>query len=514
MVQSCANVQQPAGGPMDKKPPVLKTSYPEQNKINFSGKEIELVFDEEVSTEKVNNTLVITPLKEDDYKIKTKKNTVRLIFQKEFEQNTTYTLNFQNSIQDLTEKNAAQDLTLAFSTGPYMDSISLNGIVTDLHTNAPLENITVGLYKEGDTISLRKGKPIYFIKTDKSGTYKFKNLKNNIYNLYAFHDKNSNLHYEENEKIGTVENLDLNENKKNINITLTTLDTQVPTVSYIIPGHDKTDIKFNEGIIIKKIYLKDSTSKTPYTTTEDGKTITVYNTDKVYDSIPLFASINDSTGNYTDIKQNIIFDEHSTKKDPLTFRTEPLDYKLDPGVINIQLKFNKPITQFTNNIKSKVDSLTIEIPDSSYKWNPTKTILSIKKKIKIKDSLQLETFKNTFISITKDSLEPQKLTFTIKKEEDYGMIRGSIDTKNPDYIIELVDKDYKVIRSAKNVKIFNFQYLLPATYSIRAIIDENKNGKWDNGNIELKKQPEKIIYHKDKIQLRANWEIENITIKF
>ena len=39
-------------------------------------------------------------------------------------------------------------------------------------------------------------------------------------------------------------------------------------------------------------------------------------------------------------------------------------------------------------------------------------------------------------------------------------------------------------------------------------IDENGNKKWDTGNLANKTQPEIMHYYPKKLQLRANWDME------
>ena len=55
-----------------------------------------------------------------------------------------------------------------------------------------------------------------------------------------------------------------------------------------------------------------------------------------------------------------------------------------------------------------------------------------------------------------------------------------------------------------------FDLLQPNTYYIKAIIDSNKNNKWDTGNYLLKQQPEKIIYFKTDLEVRANYFLNEI----
>ena len=53
-------------------------------------------------------------------------------------------------------------------------------------------------------------------------------------------------------------------------------------------------------------------------------------------------------------------------------------------------------------------------------------------------------------------------------------------------------------------------FLEPAGYTLRVILDENKNGTWDTGDYLNAIQPEKVLYYPEIIELRANWEIETI----
>jgi hypothetical protein len=49
-------------------------------------------------------------------------------------------------------------------------------------------------------------------------------------------------------------------------------------------------------------------------------------------------------------------------------------------------------------------------------------------------------------------------------------------------------------------------------YKVRLIFDENDNQKWDSGNYLKKIQPEKVIYLDEEIELRENWEVNQVFI--
>ena len=56
--------------------------------------------------------------------------------------------------------------------------------------------------------------------------------------------------------------------------------------------------------------------------------------------------------------------------------------------------------------------------------------------------------------------------------------------------------------------MLEFNNLDPSQYVIRVIFDTNGNGIWDTGNYLKGLQPERISYYPDKIEGRANWELE------
>ena len=88
------------------------------------------------------------------YSITTKKNRVRLTFESPLLDNTTYTFNFLQGITDLTEKNPVVNLSLALSTGLFIDSLIITGNVRELYKQQPTKNVLVGLYPYSDSLNL------------------------------------------------------------------------------------------------------------------------------------------------------------------------------------------------------------------------------------------------------------------------------------------------------------------------------------------------------------------------
>ena len=152
---SCARRSSPSGGEIDSIPPVLIASNPKINSINFDEDEIRLTFDEWVKLENLDQQLIISPpLEKKNYEVKplggiTKK--IFINFLDSLQENTTYTVNFGNSIVDNNEGNKMNFFSYIFSTGPTLDSLYLKGNIQDAFDIETEEFLSIQLYKIDST---------------------------------------------------------------------------------------------------------------------------------------------------------------------------------------------------------------------------------------------------------------------------------------------------------------------------------------------------------------------------
>ncbi|NJN28207.1 MAG: Ig-like domain-containing protein [Cyclobacteriaceae bacterium] len=84
IIASCAQITPPTGGPRDTIPPSRISSNPDNQSINFEGKNITISFDEKIKTDKLKEQLIITPLIESKYDFLVKKNTFKISFDEPF----------------------------------------------------------------------------------------------------------------------------------------------------------------------------------------------------------------------------------------------------------------------------------------------------------------------------------------------------------------------------------------------------------------------------------------------
>ncbi len=196
---SCANRGYLSGGDKDETPPAYVKANPENNSIFFKDKKIKIYFDEYIKPKDIFKKLIISPsLEVEDYDIYPQGITTKYVevrFLNELMPETTYTINFGNSIEDFNEGNPLLSFIYTFSTGSYIDSLALKGTVRDAFNIKTDRDISVHLYKIDSTYTdsiIYKEKPIYRSSTLDSIAYNFQNLKEGQYQVVALKDVNTN----------------------------------------------------------------------------------------------------------------------------------------------------------------------------------------------------------------------------------------------------------------------------------------------------------------------------------
>jgi len=256
---ACARQTTPTGGPKDSIPPTLVNSIPQQGQVNFKGNSITLTFSEAVILNNPREQLIVTPDLGKDVDAKAKKNQVILTIPEDLQDNTTYSINFREAVQDITEKNPAAMLKLAFSTGTYIDSLIIEGSVSDLLTATETKDATVALC-ESDTFDIFKHRPKYFTKSDIKGIFKIENLKPGSYFIYAFEDKNKNLVVDsKSEAYGFLSDyITLDKNIDDVKIRLIHLDSRLLKLTSARPYGTYYNIKTTKNLTDFKITTPDN----------------------------------------------------------------------------------------------------------------------------------------------------------------------------------------------------------------------------------------------------------------
>lgn len=115
------------------------------------------------------------------------------------------------------------------------------------------------------------------------------------------------------------------------------------------------------------------------------------------------------------------------------------------------------------------------------------------------------SFENIY-GINHDTL---KTSFSIQKSDYYGNLSIHLSGVISPIIVQLLDKDKVVAEKfTSNDGIVTFNFLMPKTYNLKIVFDNNIDNAWTTGDFLNKEQPEKVIFYNGNINIRSNWDVD------
>ena len=113
------------------------------------------------------------------------------------------------------------------------------------------------------------------------------------------------------------------------------------------------------------------------------------------------------------------------------------------------------------------------------------------------------------VAVTGEPLRLRRLRFAPTDRAGTGTLSGKINTKETTFLLQLLDDKFQVVSTLTSPKgSYRFDNLAPGTYHLRALIDADHNGRFRNGDPQLKLPPEPVYLLPKPLQVRADWEIE------
>lgn len=515
---NCAQPGRLSGGPEDTTPPKLDEENSTKNfQTNFKKQDIELTFDEWLVLENVFKQVVVSPPLDFLPKISLKGKTVKFSFKEEevLKKDATYTINFGESIKDLNEKNVVENLRFLFSTGDFIDSLRVQGILTDAFSGEPVEDALLMLYDNVADTVVRTERPFYFARTDKTGKYKIENVKSDTFKVFALKDENFNYFFDlESEQIGfqneliilsdsTQPVLDLQIFKEDIPLRLLKKDSS---------NYGQLKLIFNQEPRGVKLDVDENLTQVQYEYEKD--TIHVW-----YDQ--------------PDEKLSNLFIEIDTILDTVeilhtkrtTFLAESklsLKKKRNRGVSKLnpykapQFTFNHPLLRVdTNLVQLFPDSIEIPISVSPKIDSISQSLLHIESEWEENGKYKLLLLPGAVTDIfgltNGDTIQGE---YEVVAKDQFGDINLRIEKIPLDqaYVLQLIFKKDNLVEefaiAGDTTYQKTFKALPAGNYFLQIIEDLNRNERWDTGNYDRKEQPERKMIRPLE-ELRAGWEVES-----
>ena len=567
---SCANIGNPSGGPIDKTPPIFMRSNPTPNAVNVKDRKIEIFFDEIVTLKDPSTKIIVSPAQTEMPRMSAlgRKVTVELV--DSLLPNTTYTIDFSNSIQDNNEGNAIDNFAFAFSTGSVIDSMRVSGYVLDSRTLEPMQSVVVGLQSNLADSAFHKEKLQRVALTNDRGQFTIRNVSPGSYHIFALKDLDRDYKFgNPTEDIAFLDSIIVpsigsREAADTVYNDLNEIDTIMRATR---PAYFPNDIllsMFNEDR--KSQYLAnnlrvDSTriSLTFAAASDTLPSLSIVGRNDVPDQwYTLERSQTNDTLTYwirpphlvsadtlmvattylrTDTASNLswgtdtlkfTFQRQKAKKKKKNEETDSLEQirfmELHPLANGTQevyapllLQTGTPIERYSReafHLQRKLQNDTTFYPAEI-------------KSIALRDStlsrrdlmLKVDWEPGAAYTLAVDSLamtdiyglqtKPLKVDFNVRKMEEYGNIVFNIPAVRDSAIVELLDGTEKIVLRApvKNHRA-ELLNLQPGKYYARLFIDRNGNGKYDTGNYDMHLQPEETVYYPGAINLKKNWDVE------
>ncbi|APZ46174.1 hypothetical protein BW723_07625 [Polaribacter reichenbachii] len=520
---SCARTGRPEGGPKDEDAPLFITANPPYESTNFDKKEITIKFDEYVKLKNLNDQLVVSPPMKSPPLISPQGSAskeIKIEILDTLKQNTTYIFNFGNAVEDNNEANPLENFKYVFSTGSYIDSLTTSGFIKDSKLKETPKSVNVLLYKIdtafNDSIVYKK-KPNYITSTLDTTNFKFTNLRDGKYLMVALKEEiNDYIFNPATDKIGFyADTLHL---PKDSIITKPIILFQEDLPYEFKRGKEVTKGKIEFGFVGDAKDMKvNLLSKVPDT----FKSVSKFRIDK--DTLNYwFTPIDVDSLNFT-ISNNEFLDTLTVK-----LRKKKLDSLEITTTVRNTLHFRDTFFITSNNPIVKIDTAKISLFDKdtiavNYKTLPSKKENKIAFLFdkKPEDKYNFKALPDAFNDVFGIKNDTLNYNFSTKEIEDYGRITINVNNvNNKNLIIEILSGskqenliERKLISTSTSVV---FDLLEPGKYTVRAIVDENKNNKWDTGSYLRKRLAEEIIYHPEinNADLRANFFlVENFTIE-
>ncbi|MCF6350235.1 MAG: Ig-like domain-containing protein [Flavobacteriaceae bacterium] len=512
-IYSCARRGNPTGGLKDENEPIIINAIPSHKSVNFNTKEIKIYFDEYIKLKDIQKQLIISPpLKYNPIitplGLPSKKLTIKIV--DTLKANTTYVFNFGESIEDNNEGNKLSNFKYVFSTGNYIDSLTIKGVIADAFLKKTDDYVSVLLYKIDATYNdstIFKEKPMYIANTLDSTSWEITNIKKGNYKLIALKENSSNYIYDPKlDKIAFIDSVITIPTSKKFRLNLFKQESEFKLTKpieaskgHILFGFEGDGKKLKVRAIDLDHYLKNKKS-------EDLKATTFFDTKT--DTLHYFYKGSDLDS----IKIKITNKNFEVEK-VIKLRLKKRDSLLLISTIKTILHLRDTV-QFLSNIPlEKIDDSKISLTDKDTIPVPFTTKLVALKKLKIifskkpKERYKLKILPNAIIDFFEQTNDTLNYNFTTKKETYYGSLGLKVIADNYPIIIQLLSEKGVLVQEVYALKNqdFKFESLIPSKYIIRVIIDSNQNKKWDTGNFIENKQPEKVYYFNKTIEIKENW---------
>ena len=476
---------------------------------------ITLYFNEFLKLKNKRKNILFSPPVQ-NYELIRRKRSIDILLPKDsLKPNTTHTIQFGKAIRDITEGNPAKGFVYVFSTGETVDSLNLNGRVVDAFTRDSVSDASILLYQDPEPEAIKTKRPYFYTEADEQGQFGFQYLKAGDYQVYALKDLNNNLQYDPGEQVGLLGN---------------TLTLQGDTVLQPIPlfeeklqqpevieakskARGKVSLTFNQALDTFRID-QFSVAERYWHLQKQGAEGIIYHPPSADDSLELVLTLNKAVQDTVTINRSAGFAKDQPADTTLSLTLKREKVRPDSAIVFYS---NHPLTAVdTNEFLAFKDSLPIRKLKPAIKGANQKQLL-IDGPFKPDSAYRLIVDSGAITDLYGNSNDSVSRSVKVFSPEELGLAVINVEVPPLDrgqVILNLLDKDGNVLREDflnTADSTVTYKQLKPGKYRIKAIVDRNGNGFWDEGEFFDSLRPEPVLFYPQVLDVKANWEMRDLT---
>jgi len=553
----------PQGGPKDTLPPVIVKRTVEQGERNVTAKEQVIQFDEYILIDGSTENILVSPPQQRPPEIKAIGKKLEIKFQEDLKDSTTYTIDFGNQLVDNNEKNPYKDLSIAFSTGPMLDSLEIYGTLINAENLNPVSGVVVGIHANHDDSVFYLQPFTRIARTNEQGEFTIRNVKEGSYRLYALRDQSRDYCFQAGEALAFCDTL--------LTPYITT-ETFLDTI-YLKDTLSQDSLPIPDSIVTREYFYYEPSNLLLRLFKENYQRLYFQralrkeahliqlNFSGPQPSLPQFSDLPPCLvqpsaqmdtfyiwlSDSMDIQKDTIrFAMTYTKSDSLyqpVLQTDTIlavyraprinertkqaieEKRLKTGLVvksNASSKFNffdtlrlysaTPILDFL------ADSIHLQLKEDTILTPVACTIERVQDNALCLNVLaSLQPNKDYILSLDSGAIhdiyhlcnKKDQYKVLVRSLETYATITVHLHPYHPQAYLQLLDSKDQPVRTVKAMEQgTELQYVNAGTYYLRMFLDTNNDGEWTTGEFKTHRQPEEVFYFPKKLNLRANWTFE------
>ncbi len=541
ILYGCANQLPPGGGEIDKIPPKIVETYPENGTTSYDEEYIEFTFSEYVDKRTVKDALFISPAVNGELELDWSGKSVRVYFPGPLKDSVTYVVTLGTDVVDYNNKNRmAESYTLTFATGAEIDRRVISGRIYDKDVSGTM----IFAYKlQADTVNPTTTKPDYISQAGDNGFFTLSGLSAGTYRVFAVADQFRDLLYQvEQDKIGVpFKDIMLAPEDtlfSGLNFFLTQEDTTSPRmIKAIMTDRYHLLVELSEGIdssiiTTNNFSIIDSASGFTYNPyyafnkiSDPNHIVLVIDTtlDNSHDYYLQARTLKDKYENvyHNEFSQITLSDNPDTTR-PKVVRTIPqeggrTDFINDSLMFYFDDAFDTVKARngiiFSDTSLNRVN-YTLSFPDNaSLKLKPSGRLKSGEIYLVKFDLSKFEDAAGN----KGDSIYTYR--FITINQIDFTGASGTIQnvqlTENPYVILQGTENNGKVYTQyLQKGRKFEFNRVFPGKYMLWCYLDRDSSRTYGKGNPYPFEPSEDFSFYPDTLNLRARWGQMDILFNF